>query len=56
MDFVNEKHVAFFQTREKPGQFAGFFDHRATGVFDVHAHRVRDDVRKRGLSQTGRSA
>ena len=44
MDLVDEEHIAFFQTGEKPGELAGFFDDRSAGIFDVHIHGVGDDV------------
>src|SRR5439155_4175655 len=53
MDLVDEKHIAFFQTGEKPGQLAGFFDHGSAGIFDVYVHRVGDDVSKRGFAEAG---
>ena len=56
MDLVDEEDVAFFQAGEKPGEFAGFFNHRAAGVLDIHAHRVGDDVGQRCLAETGRAA
>ena len=56
MDFVDEKHVAFFQTGEQARELARFFDHRSAGVLDVHAHRVGDDVGERGFAEAGRAA
>ena len=46
----------FSRLVSKPGEVAGFFDHRAAGVLDVHAHRVRDDVGERRLAEAGRAA
>src|SRR5581483_10213433 len=56
MNFVNEKHVAFFQAREKAGQFARFFNYRATGILDVHIHRISDDVSESRFPETGWTA
>jgi hypothetical protein len=56
MDFIDEKDIAFFQAGEKPSELAGSFNHRSAGIFDIHAHRVRNDVSERGLAQTGRTA
>ncbi len=50
MDLVDEKHVAFFQTRQQSRELAGFFNHRPASVFNVHAHRVGDDVSKGGFA------
>ena len=56
MDLVDEKDVAFFQTREQARELARFFNNRPAGVFDVYAHRVGDDVSERGFSETGWTA
>ena len=56
MDFVNEKDIPFFQTGEKAGELASFFNYGSAGVFDVHTHRVGNDVGKGGLAQTRGSA
>ena len=56
VDFVDEKDVAFLEAGEKPREFAGLFDHRSAGVFDVHAHRVGDDVGERRFAEAGRAA
>ena len=55
MDFVDEKHVAFFEAREKPGEFACPFNYGAAGVLDVHIHRVGDDVSQGCLPETRRA-
>src|SRR4030095_16517262 len=34
VNLVNEEHIAFFKAGEKSCEFAGFFNHRSTGVFD----------------------
>src|SRR6266853_3632277 len=56
VNFVDEEHIALFQAGEKPCEFASFFDDRSAGVFDIHAHRVGDDVGKRRLAEPGRAA
>src|SRR5258707_1346348 len=56
MDLVDEKDVAFFQAGEQPRQLAGFFDDRPARVFNIHAHRVRDDVGEGGFAETGWAA
>ena len=56
MDLVDEKDVAFFEARQQSGEFPGFFDDGAAGVFHIHAHRIGDDVGERGFAQPGRTA
>ena len=56
MDLVNEKRVAFFEACKKTCQFTGLLNHRATGILNVHIHRVRDDVSKCRFSEAGRTA
>ena len=56
VDLIDEEHVAFFQTGQQSRQLARFLDHRAAGVLDVHAHRVRDDVGQRRLAEPRRAA
>ena len=53
MDFIDEKHVAFFQAGQETGKFTSLLNHRTTGVFDVHIHCVRDDVSQGRLAETG---
>src|SRR5262245_31806910 len=55
MNLVNEEHVALFEAGEKSCEFAGFLDHRAARVLDVHAHRISDDVGQGRLAEPGRS-
>src|SRR5205814_8493476 len=56
MDLVDEKNVAFFQAREQSRQLARFFDDRPARVFNIHAHRVRDDVGEGGFAEAGWTA
>ena len=56
VDLVDEKHVAFFEACQKSGQLAGLLNHRSTGVFNVHIHRVCDDVSQCCFAQAGRAA
>src|SRR5206468_359219 len=56
MNLVNEEHIAFFKAGEKPCEFTGLFNDRAARVFDIHAHRVGDDVGEGRLAQPGRPA
>ena len=56
VDFVDEKDIASFETREQTGQLSGFFDHGTARVFHVHPHRVRDDVGERRFPQPRRAA
>ncbi len=55
MDFIDEQHVARLQIREQRGQIAGAFDDRARCRAHVHAEFVGDDVRERGLAESGRT-
>src|SRR5206468_7392116 len=54
MDFVDEKHVAFFQAGQETGKFTSLLNNWSARVFDVHTHRVRDDVSQGRLAETGR--
>ena len=56
MDLVDEKNVAFFQARKQSRQLARFFDDRPARVFNIHAHRVRDDVGEGGFAEAGWTA
>ena len=55
MDFVDEQHVALFQGGKQTRQVARLVQHGTGGYLHVYAHLVRDDVRERGFSQTGRA-
>ncbi len=54
MDLVDEEHVALFEVGDDRGQVAGAFDRGARGDADVDAELARDDVRERGLAESGR--
>src|SRR5207342_1957201 len=56
VNLVNEEHIAFFKAGEKSCEFAGLLNHRAAGVFDIHTHRVGDDIGQCGLAEPGGSA
>src|SRR5881275_676597 len=56
VNLVDEEHIALFQAGEKPCEFTGFFNHRSTGVFDIHAHCVGNDVGERRLAEPRRTA
>jgi hypothetical protein len=56
VNLVDEEHIALFEAGEKSREFASLFNHGAAGVFDIHAHRVGDDVGERRLAEPGRSA
>ena len=53
MDFIDEQHIVFFQAGEQGGQVFGLFQHRPTGLAQVHAELVGDDVAQGGFAQTG---
>src|SRR5438045_4461551 len=56
VNLVDDEHIALFQAGEKPCEFTGFFNHRSTGVFDIHAHCVGNDVGERRLAEPRRTA
>jgi len=51
VDLVDEKHVAFSRLVRRPANSTGLFNHWATGVFNVHTHRVGDDVSERRFAE-----
>jgi hypothetical protein len=53
VDLVDEQDIALFQARQQPRELPGLLNYRAAGVFHIHAHRVRDDVRESCFSQAG---
>ena len=53
MDFVDEQHVALFEIGQKCGEIAGLGDHGAGGGAEANAEFARDDLRQRGLAETG---
>jgi hypothetical protein len=55
MDLVNEQHVARLQVGEQRRQIAGPLEHGARRLTHIHAELAREDVRERGLAQTGRT-
>ena len=55
VDFVDEQHVAPLERCEQAGEVTRLLDHRAAGAFDVHAHRVGDDVGEGGLAEARRA-
>src|SRR3990172_5384039 len=56
MDLVDEQNVPILEIREDGGQITGALENRTGGGLDFHTELVSDDVRKRGFSETGRSA
>ena len=56
MDLVDEKDITLLQRGQQSRKIARLLDHRAGGDDDLHAHRLRHDVRERGLAQPRRPA
>src|SRR3954452_13961540 len=56
VNLVDEENIPLFKTGKKSGELACLLNHRSAGVLDIYAHRVGDDVGKRGLAESGRSA
>ena len=56
MDLVDEQNIPVLEIREDGGQITGAFENRAGRGLDFHTKLVSDDVRKRGLTETRRSA
>ena len=54
MDLVDEQHVAVVEIGQLRGQVALPFQHRPRGAFQGDRHLIGDDVRQRGLAETGR--
>ncbi len=52
--FIDEQHVARLEIGEQCRQIAGALEHRARGLAQIHFQFVGDDVRQRGLAETGR--
>ena len=55
MDFVDEQHIALFEIGEQSREIAGFGDDRPRRGAEVDAELARDDLRERGLAETGRT-
>ena len=55
VNLVDEEHVVGFERSQNACQVAGFVEHRTAGNLESHPQFVGDDVRQRGLSQSGRS-
>ena len=55
MDLVNEQHVALLQIRQQRGQIARFFNGRARGDANLHAHLVRHNAGQRGFAKARRA-
>ena len=53
MDLVDEQDVVRFEVRQDCGEVARALEHRPGRLPQVHAHLVRDDVRERGLAESG---
>ena len=53
MDFVDEQDIVLFQVGEQSRQVFGFFKHRPTGLAQVHAQFLGNDVAEGGFAQTG---
>ena len=51
VDFVDEQHIVFFQVGQQRGQVFGLFQHRTTGLAQVHTQLLRNDVAERGFAQ-----
>jgi hypothetical protein len=56
MDLVDEQNIPVLEIREDGGQITGAFENRSGRGLDFHTKLVSDDVRKRGLTETRRSA
>ncbi|CAM2144510.1 hypothetical protein PT2222_160067 [Paraburkholderia tropica] len=54
VNFVDEQHVVRFEIGEQRGEVARAFEHRPRRLPQIDPHFARDDVRERGLAQTGR--
>ena len=52
---VDEKHVVGLEVGQQSRQIPRLLDRRTGGHADIHAHLVRDNTRKRGLSESGRA-
>ena len=55
MDLVDEQHVLRLQRGEDARQVARLVQHGTAGDLEAHAKFVGDDVRERGLTQSGRA-
>ena len=55
MDLIDKENIAGIQIGQQSGQIAGFFNGRAGGDADVHAHFIGNDTGQGGLAQTGRA-
>lgn len=55
MDFVDEQHIAFFEIGQQRREIARLRDHRAGGRAEAYAKLARNDLRQRGLLETGRA-
>src|SRR5699024_7834244 len=54
MDFIDKKNVVRLQVGEQCSQISGAFQHRSGRLPKTDIHFVGDDVRERGLAETGR--
>ena len=55
MYLVDEKHVVGLEVGQQSRQIPRLLDRRTGGHADIHAHLVRDNTRKRGLTKSGRA-
>src|SRR3979490_2896840 len=54
MNFVDEQHIALFEIGEKRREIAGLCNHGPRSGAEADAKLARDDLRQRGLAETGR--
>ena len=55
VDFVDEKHVVFFERSQYASQVAWFVEHRTAGHLEAHAQFVGYDIAQCRLSQSWRT-
>jgi len=56
MNLIDKENAAARHICKKTGKITRFFDHGTAGGFYFGAHRVADDVGKRGLAKSRRAA